>query len=123
MIGTLITIGIALLGIGTAVFGNWHSFVDFVRDVFRAAVNVISETLAGVKCFLKKVWSGIQEIVKSYHYDRERNRWTVTTETHEVPPDQVEDEIPEDIRAQVEREQSREHDVTEQVELKLKECA
>lgn len=122
MIGTLITIAIVFLGVGAAVLGNWHKFVDFVMDVFRAAVNVISKSLAGVKCFVKKVWGSIQEIVKSYNYDRERDRWTVTTETYEVPPDKVEEEIPDDIRAAVNY-NSREHDVTEQVELKLKECA
>ena len=122
MIGLITSVLIAVT-IGAAVFGNWHNFVDFLRNVYRAAVNVISKTFAGVKCFLKKVWGSITEIVKEYFYDKERDKWTERTTERDIPPDRVADEVPADIRAKVEREMNREHDVTEKVELKLKECA
>ena len=70
MTGTLITIALITVTAGAAIFGSWYHFVDFVRDVYRAAVNVISKVMAGVKCFLKNVWNGITEIVKSYFYDK-----------------------------------------------------
>mgnify|MGYP006916135055 CR=1 FL=1 len=126
MIGTLITLFLVTAAAG-AVFGVWHYFADFLKD----AMNYVAEkvkgllhvVLAGSQALLRKVWGGIKEIVKSFTYDRERDKWKVTTTERDIPPDKVEEEVPDYIRARVEREQNREHDVTDEVELKLKECA
>ena len=125
MIGTLITIFLVTAAAG-AVYGVWHYFADFLRDAMQAVAEAVKGLLhvvfAGAQALLKKVWGGIKEIVKSFTYDRERDKWKVTTTEREIPPDKVEEEVPDYIRARVEREQNREHDVTDEVELKLKEC-
>ena len=123
MIGTLITIALIGTIVGVAVYGSWQNFVDFLKGVYEKVKEVVSKIVAGVKCFLKKAWDTITEIVKAYFYDRENDKWTVRTSERDIPPEDVESEVPEDIRARVQREQYREHDVTESVELKLKECA
>ncbi|MBR1438143.1 MAG: hypothetical protein IJ587_06350 [Synergistaceae bacterium] len=126
MIGTLITVLVVAAVSGT-VYGIWHYFADFVMDIVKSIAErvkrFLSKVFAGVKCFLKRVWGSIKEIIKSYTYDREKDKWTVTETTREVPPDEVENEIPADIRARVEVMPEVEHDVTDKVELKLKECA
>lgn len=126
MIGTLITIFLVTAAAG-AVFGVWHYFADFLRDAMSYVAEKVKGFLhivfAGAQALLKKVWGGIKEIVKSFTYDRERDKWKVTTTERDIPPDKVEEEVPDYIRARVEREQDREHDVTDAVELKLKECA
>ena len=124
--GTLITL-VVVAAVSGIVYGIWHYFADFVIEVMNAVAEkvkyLVNVVFAGTKCLLKKVWNGIKEIIKSYTYDRERDKWTVTTTEREVPPDKVEKEIPADILDKVKREQNREHDVTDEVELKLKECA
>ena len=126
MIGTLITIFLVTAAAG-AVYGVWHYFADFLMEAMNYVAEKVKGLLhvvfAGSQALLKKVWGGIKEIVKSFTYDRERDKWKVTTTEREIPPDKVEEEVPDYIRAKVEREQNREHDVTDEVELKLKECA
>lgn len=126
MIGTLITLFLVTAAAG-AVFGVWHYFADFLRDAMNFVAEKVKGLLhvvfAGSQALLKKVWNGIVEIVKSFTYDRDNDRWKVTTTEREIPPDKVNEEVPDYIRARVERESSVAHDVTDEVELKLKECA
>lgn len=126
MIGTLITIFLVTAAAGS-VFGVWHYFADFLKDaidyVAERVKGLLHVVFAGAQTLLRKVWGGIKEIVKSFTYDHERDKWKVTTTERDIPPDKVEEEVPDYIRARVEREQNREHDVTDEVELKLKECA
>ena len=121
MIGTLITIALIGTIVGVAVFGSWHQFVDFLKDVYEEVKKIVSKVVAGVKCFLKKAWDTTTEIVKSFFYDKERDQWSVRTTERDIPPEDVESEVPEDIRANIQRNQYREHDVTDRVELKLRE--
>lgn len=124
--GTLITLVLVAAAAG-AVYGVWHYFADFLVDAMKAVAEKVKGLLnvvfAGAQALLKKAWNGITEIVKSFTYDRERDKWRVTTTERDIPPDKVEEEVPDYIRARVERNSSVAHDVTEEVELKLKECA
>lgn len=124
--GTLITLTLVLAAAG-AVSGVWHYFAKSLENVMSKAAEKIKEfvhiVLAGAKCLLKKIADAIKEIVKVYTYDRDRDTWIITTTEREIPPDEVENEVPADIRANIENDISREHDVTDKVELKLKECA
>ncbi|MBQ7193652.1 MAG: hypothetical protein IJR98_04710 [Synergistaceae bacterium] len=140
MIGLLITWGlvaaITAAEIG-AIVGTYRFFARFVYDVMNSAMSKLKgfmntlmkadekKVFAGVKAFIKKVWNGVntvaQEIVKEYTYFRDKQRWTVTERVREVPPDKVAEEIPLAFIRAVEF--NNEHDVTDQVKMKLENCA
>ena len=124
-IGTLITLAV-IAAVSGAVYGVWSYFANFVIDVMNAVAAKIKKlanmVFAGVKCFLERTAAFIKEIVKSYTYNKELDRWTVTTTEREIPPDKVESEVPADILARVRNTWYREHDVTDKIELKLKGC-
>lgn len=91
--------------------------IGTLQSVAESVKGFLHIVFAGSQALLKKVWGGIKEIIKSFTYDRERDKWKVTTTEREIPPDKVEEEVPDYIRAKVEREQNREHDVTDEVDM------
>ena len=130
MIGTvMITLAtiLATAAIGGIVTGVWHYFSAFIQETMKSITKKLKKlpnvTFAGIKCFLKKTWGTIKEIIRAYKFYKDRNEWEIETIIRKVPKNKVEEEIPADIRAKVEREHGLEHDVTENVELKLKRCA
>lgn len=129
--GTLITI--AIIGLIGTVTGFWSSFLKFMKktllkaaellkQAWQVTVNFVSKILVGAKAFVQRIGNKIHEIVKSYSYEKDRKIWTVTKETYEVPPEDVEREIPADIRAMVQNNQN-EHDITQELINKLQESA
>lgn len=139
-IGLLITWGIVAAitaaEIG-AIVGTYRFFARFIYDAMNSTMKKLKglmgkllktdekKVFAGAKAIIKKVWKGantvVQEIVKQYTYLRDKQRWTVTENTYEVPPDKVTEEIPVDFlrTAGV----NTERDVTESVKMKLENCA
>ena len=140
-IGTLITWAIVAAAVSGAIVGTFRFFSNFVMEVMNSTMRKLKEFMnkvlragkkvfAGVKTFVKKIQKGVntkgvntvvQEIVKEYTYQRDKQRWIVTETTREVPPDKVKEEIPADILKKVGI--MTEYDVTDRVKMKLEKCA
>ncbi len=100
MIDTLITLFL-VTAVAGAVYGVWHYFADFLKDAMSAVAEKVKGLLhvafAGAQALLKKVWNGTKEIVKSFTYDRDRDKWKVTTTERDIPPEKVNEEVPDYI--------------------------
>lgn len=110
--------------------GGYELHHEKAQGIHEQSLESWKKVFAGVKTFVKKIQKGVntkgvntvvQEIVKEYTYQRDKQRWIVTETTREVPPDKVKEEIPADILKKVGI--MTEYDVTDRVKMKLEKCA
>lgn len=110
----LITLGAILaLGAGIGLLAMfWQEICNFLKRAMDKVKQIVAGIVMGSKIFVKKMWDGVQEIVKTYSYDRTKNKWKETIATRTVS----ESEVPSDIRALL---GSSEVDITNQLQMQL----
>lgn len=80
--------------------GFFKKVISYIKETWLPNLQRrFGEMLQGIKTYVQKIGSQYQEKDNGYAYDRQRDQWTVTETTREVPSY----EVPADIRALVEQ--------------------
>lgn len=85
----LVLLGVALAAGAVALAVFWKEIVGWIKRVYEKLPASIKQNLQGAVAFVERIAGAIKNIMNYYSYNEETQKWTETTVSREVEPNQV----------------------------------